>query len=440
MKRAILIFLLFLTSIDGYSQRLKKPKLLAGPVIGSVTKNSAKIWIAFRGKGNNLLILGDTAEKKVYYPTSYSYITDYKGSVALTMNFTGLKPNHRYNILISINQWGTNARYSFKTQADSAVKDFNFLLGSCALMNTDITWGVFPGISTWAFYHMRKLKSDFMVWLGDEVYYFYPKQSSSYDGMFQRQLKVRRFYKRIYRDFLANQANYAIWDDRDYGDEDKTFALKDSSLKVFKGFWPNTYPEGNQLKGNYFSFRYYDADFFMLDDRYYRDSPKDSNGSMLGETQMVWLKNKLLMSDATFKFICLGSTVLNENNFEGESYSQYPKERNSLLDFIADNNIRGVVFLTGDKHYSEVSRRNWKGYPIYDFTCSPLTSLPLPLKLFGLYYNRWRVHGTEFPFRNFGRILVTGEANNRSLKLEIHGRGGHLRRELIIDASELQRK
>ena len=70
----------------------------------------------------------------------------------------------------------------------------------------------------------------------------------------------------------------------------------------------------------------------------------DTNGTMLGETQLVWLKNKLLMSDAAFKFICLGSTVLNENNMVGESYTQYPKERSELLDFIADNNIKGVVF------------------------------------------------------------------------------------------------
>ena len=185
------------------SQQAKKVHaLLAGPVIGSVTKTTAKIWIAFRGIGNNALVLGDTAEKKVYYPTNYSYITDYRGNVALTfMNFTGLKPGHRYNILISISQWGTNAKYSFKTPSDSAVKDFNFLLGSCALMNTDITCGVFPGISTWEFYHMRKLKCDFMVWLGDEVYYFYPKQYSSYQAMFKRQLRVRRYYNHLYRRF-----------------------------------------------------------------------------------------------------------------------------------------------------------------------------------------------------------------------------------------------
>lgn len=413
---------------------------MAGPVVGSVTKNSAKIWIAYRGTGSNALILGDTSEKQVYYPSDYAYVNDNQGNVAITMTFTGLKPDHVYNILISINQWGTNAKYSFRTQSDSSIKDFSFLTGSCALMNTDITRGVFPGVANWIFYRMKRKKGDFMVWLGDNSYYFYPKQYSSYNDMFKRQLKIRRYYNHLYRDFLAQHANYAIWDDHDYGpgDGNKNFALKDSSLKIFKGFWPNTYPEGGQFKGNYFSFRYYDAEFFMTDNRYFREVPKDS-AAMLGETQMIWLKNKLLMSDAAFKFICVGTPVLDENGI-GESYSQYPKERSELFDFISGNNIKGVVFLSGDKHFSEVSRHDWKGYPLYDFTCSPLTSLPLPLKLFGIYYNSWRVRGTEYPFRNFGKVRITGPKDNRSVKFEIYGRSGVLRRSLIVDQKELQRK
>ena len=108
----------------------------------------------------------------------------------------------------------------------------------------------------------------------------------------------------------------------------------------------------------------------MTDDRYYRAPKGDTSGDFLGETQMVWLKNKLLMSDATFKFICIGSQVLNDNNF-GESYADYPRERNDLFDFIARNNIKGVIFLTGDKHYAEICKRDWHGYPLYDFTSSP---------------------------------------------------------------------
>jgi len=422
-----------------FAQTVVKPKFIAGPVVGSVTKNSARVWIAYRGNGQNALILGDTAEKKVYYPTNVSYITNSKGDVALTMDFTGLKPAHTYNILVSIDGWGANARYYFTTQADTAVKDFNFILGSCALQIPGVARAVFPGGTGWIFYRMKKKKSDFMVWLGDDVYYL-GKNYRSYDGMFDLNVRVRKGFKK-YRDFLGSQPSYAIWDDHDYGPNDcgREYALKDSSLKVFKGMWPNTYPTGEKFKGNYFNFRYYDAEFFMTDDRYYRDASGDSSGDFFGETQLIWLKNKLLMSDAAFKFVAIGSQVLNDNNF-GESYADYSRERKELLDFISKNNIKGVVFLTGDKHYSELSKREWNGYPFYDFTCSPLTFPPLPRRLLGAYHNSYRVKHFDYPRRNFGRISFNGAAGNRNMKIEIFGRGGYKKREIVLNENDLMRK
>lgn len=434
---AALLLLLFCNFL--FAQKAVKPKLLAGPVVGSVTKNSAKVWIAYRGKGQNMLILGDTAEKKVYYPTSVNYITNTKGDIALTMDFTGLKPDHVYNILISIDGWGSNARYYFRTQADTDIKDFNFILGSCALQVPGIARLVFPAAADFIFLRMKQKKSDFMVWLGDDVYYF-KKDFSSYDGMFNLNLRLRKGFRK-YREFLATQPNYAIWDDHDFGSDNccENFTLRDSSLKVFKGMWPNTYPEGEQFRGNYFNFRYYDAEFFMTDDRLHRGAEGDSTGPFLGETQLVWLKNKLMMSDAAFKFIAIGSQVLNDNNF-GESYADYPRERAELLDFISSNNIKGVIFLTGDKHYSEVSKREWNGYPFYDFTCSPLTFPPLPRRLLGAYHNSYRVNHFDYAKRNFGRISFTGDKGNRNMKLEIIGRGGHKKREMVLNENELMKK
>lgn len=441
MKKSALFIFLLTIALYGNTQKVPKPKLLAGPVIGHVTSTTARIWIAYRGKGQNALILGDTSEKKIYYPTNYSFISSKKDEVAMTLDFSGLKPDHNYNILVSIEGWGAHAKYSFRTPSDTTVKDFNFLLGSCALMNTDITRGLFPGGSNWIFYRMKKKNADFMVWLGDNVYYLYPRHHKSYDGMFERQLKIRKVYNKKYRDFLGSQPNYAIWDDHDYGpnNSNRNFALKDSALKIFKGFWPNIYPDQRAFPGNYFSFKQYDAEFFMTDCRYNRDEEEDSTGAFLGETQMIWLKNKLLMSDASFKFICVGSQVLNDNHFD-ESYANYTRERNDLFNFISDNNIKGVIFLTGDKHYSEVCRRDWNGYLLIDITCSPLTAPPLPRRLLGAYHNQWRIKKSDYPLKNFGRITVSGEVGNRKATFEIFGRGGLKKREFTIEQIEQEKK
>jgi alkaline phosphatase D len=433
------IFAIAAFALSIYSAQAQKAKLFAGPMVGSVTKTSAKIWIGYRGKGKNAVILGDTSTKKIYYPTNYSYLAS-NGVVALTFDFTGLQPNHVYNVLVSIEGWKTQARTSFRTQADVPVKDFAFSTGSCALMNTDWSKPIFPGGKTNIFNAIRKRHSEFMLWLGDNVYYMKASQYNTVEGMFERNMKVRTAFKK-FKFFITAMPHYAIWDDHDFGpnDSNDTWHMKDSSLMIFKSFWPNTYPEQPQLYGNFFSFRYYDAEFFMTDDRYYRDPPGDSAASFLGAKQMAWLKERLLLSDAAFKFIAVGTQVLNENNF-GETYSQYPKERQDLFEFIAKNNIKGVIFLTGDKHYSEICRKEVMGYPILDFTSSPLTSPPLPRRLLGAFSNPTRISNTDYGRHSFGHISLSGPAGDRKCTIEIINRFGRKEREFTVAQSELQRR
>lgn len=269
--------------------------------------------------------------------------------------------------------------------------------------------------------------------------YYLGKQYRSYDNMFERNLKVRNYFP-VLQLFLAQQPNYAIWDDHDYGwnDADRNFPLKDTALKIFKGFWPNTYNTEDTFRNTCFTYRYYDAEFFMTDDRWYRDPEGDTAGSYFGPKQVAWLKDKLSSSNATFKFICSGSQVLNDSYY-GESYAKYSKERNELLDYIANNNIKGVIFLSGDKHFAEMSKRDWKGYPMYDFTSSPLTSPVIKLRTSG-FVNTYSVPGTLLYRKNFGKISISGEPDNRVCKMEIFGKGGDKKWEYVLNANDLHRK
>jgi alkaline phosphatase D len=131
--------------------------------------------------------------------------------------------------------------------------------------------------------------------------------------------------------------------------------------------------------------------------------------------------------------------VLNENKF-GETYNQYPKERQELFEFIAKNNIKGVIFLTGDKHYSEICRKEVMGYPIIDYTSSPLTSPVLPRRLLGAFTNPTRIPNTDFGGHSFGRISLSGPAGDRKCKIEIINRWGVKKREITFSQNEIQRK
>lgn len=440
MKFVFSFVYMLIYSANAISAEESKPHLYAGPVTGSVTSRSARVWIAYKGSGNNLLMLADTLRKKVIYPARFEYIKSADGTLAMLMDFEKLEPSTWYNIFLSIEGWGTHASYGFKTASEVPAENFEFLTGSCALMLNGIGRIPFPGFSHYIFKRMKKQGGDFMVWLGDNTYYF-GKDYESGENMFQRQLKQRKKFP-ILNDFLGSVPQYAIWDDHDFGpnDADSSFRLKDEALKVFQHFWPNTYPDQEIFKGNYFSFRHSDCDFYMTDGRYWRSSPGDSSAGMLGETQLTWLKKQLITSTASFKFIAVGSQVIDNTDF-GEYYQQYPREYNELLSFISDNNIKGVVFLTGDKHFTELTKRiSDKGYSFYDFTCSPLTSPPLPIHLFGLKDNPQRVNGYFYKYKNFGKLKVEGNNGSRTLVFQVFNRRGRLNWEYRISQEELQNR
>ena len=126
-----------------------------------------------------------------------------------------------------------------------------------------------------------------------------------------------------------------------------------------------------------------DADIFLTDNRWWRSAdllPDSVNGKpnpekkMLGDQQMEWLKNSLLYSTATFKIIVVGSQVLNPVS-PFDKWRDFPSEYQELMDFLTEQKINGVLFLTGDRHHSEIIKVERPGtYPLYDITVSPLIS------------------------------------------------------------------
>jgi len=105
-----------------------------------------------------------------------------------------------------------------------------------------------------------------------------------------------------------------------------------------------------------------------------------------------------------------------------ENYSNYKDEQQKILDLIAKEKIEGVIFLSGDRHFTELSKLERQGsYPIYDFTISPFSS--------GYYNgegepNSLRVPGTFVAKRNYAKITVDGKRNDRTLTCIVYDKDG----------------
>jgi alkaline phosphatase D len=143
----------------------------------------------------------------------------------------------------------------------------------------------------------------------------------------------------------------------------------------------------------------------------------------LGPTQLEWFKKALVSSNAPFKIVSIGGQFLttNENH---ETYQHYHRaEHDSILAFIERENIKNVIFLTGDRHFTELSKvTNAKGNDLYDLTTSSLTA--------GIYadakkeQNNYRVDGTLVTVHNFATLHFSGPRKARVLEIKVFSADG----------------
>ena len=260
-----------------------------------------------------------------------------------------------------------------------------------------------------------------MLWLGDNTY-FREADFTTKSGIYYRQTHTRSVKE--LQPLLANTHHYAIWDDHDFGPNDAngSFYNKALTLKAFQDFWPNpNYGiEGTDACAGKFS--YADCDFFLLDNRTFRTPLYDTGLSeILGSKKIEWLIAGLKSSRASFKFVAVGGQFLNTAQVY-ESHANYAAERDFLLRRIREENIRNVVFLSGDRHHSEVNHLALSD----DLYISEITSSPLTSSAHRSVKekNDNLVKGSLIKERNYATIKVSGKLKKRALSITFYNSQG----------------
>lgn len=305
--------------------------------------------------------------------------------------------------------------------------DFSIAFGSCHYTNQpehDRPGKPYGDTSTDIFNRIADKNPDLMLWLGDNIYLREADWGST-SGIYGRYLHARSMpnVKRL----LQQCPNYAIWDDHDFGpnDADGSFLNKNITLQAFHDHWANPTEGMPGQPGITTWFEHGDAQFFLLDNRYNRVPASDSaRASILGRVQLNWFKDALLAApENEWKVVCMGGQFLNTAAIH-DNYAKYASERKEILEHIRRHEIKNVIFLTGDRHFAELSLLEGNGMPrVLDFTASPLSS--------GLYHrgaqepNSLRVPGTHYSDeRNFGVIRFTGQGSGRQAILELYDKNG----------------
>lgn len=396
-------------------------ELAAGPMAGPTAMRAATVWVQGKSPGRARLALwpnGKPGERRLSAPVTLAAESDFAAHLPLA----GLEPGVRYDYRVLIDGKPTGGVFSLATQTlwqwRADPPDFKVLLGSCVYVNEaayDRPGKPYGGDSA-IFETMAAAKPDLTLWLGDNLYY----REVDYDspaGMSARWRHDRQIP--ALQSLLATGNHAAIWDDHDYGPNDSTssFVFKDHALALFKRYWANPSYGLPDAPGIFTSFRHGDAEFFMLDNRWYRDADKlaENSKAMFGERQMRWLKNALVNSTATFKFIAAGSQMLDSlSPYEG--WRHFDAERQGFIDWLTRQGINGVVFLSGDRHRTELLR--WPrsaAYSLHDLACSPLTSGTYDVSKVPADPNL--VEGTRVGERNFCALDIAGAREARRLTI-----------------------
>lgn len=337
-------------------------RLFGGPMLGCVTDSSARVWVRTPG----------AARVQVRYDgrTSREITTDPRNDFTARIDLDGLEPatTYRYDVLVDGVRAFDGDPAEFRTapaKGQPAVVSAAFGGGARYNPSKEGIWDV-----------IADHRPDALLMLGDNVYIDRPHSRTK-----QRVHYYRRQLRPEYQRLVASSAVYAVYDDHDLGVDDSSGGpdpflpkWKYKSWKVFRENWNNpTYGGAPDRPGCWFEFSLGDIDFFMLDNRYYRDF---ASGTMLGPDQKAWLFERLRASDATFKVLASG-TLWTEHADKGgrDSWWGVKEERNEIFDLIDREKIGGVILLSADRHRTDVYKiARPDGYDLYEFETSKLTN------------------------------------------------------------------
>lgn len=393
------------------------PEPLSGPMLADVGTTEAALWAQFAG-GAGRTVVARLQPATGGPALQLSCETGRDG--LLLLHASGLQPGTRYDWELA------GRRGSLRTAEHWVIPGamrpppaLRWVFGSCAFVNDpafdrpDDPYGRDEGI----FGAMAAERPDFVLWLGDNVYFRAPDTESE-AGLRRRWSQARGLP--ALQELLACAPHYAICDDHDYGpnDSDRSYWLAPQARAAFRDFFPSAGPGTPAAPGLFRTLIRSDVEFFLLDDRSFRSpnaAPPGPDKVMLGEAQRQWLLDALTSSRATFKVVCCGNQMLNPRPYF-EGFAHFAHERQGLLDELEARRIEGLVFLSGDVHFAELLRLERPGaYPLLEFTSSPLTAglatTPQPVQAL-------RVPGTWVPDRrNYGLAEVTGPPGARELRL-----------------------
>jgi alkaline phosphatase D len=273
------------------------------------------------------------------------------------------------------------------------------------------------------------LQPDVFIFLGDNIY----GDSENMEVLRGKYAKLAG--KSEFQNLRKQTKVLATWDDHDFGANDagRHYRFKEESKTIFMDFWNVPEDSDRRKHEGIYGVEYLEKDglkiqIILLDTRTFRDNlihrtkgepgfkndyafTESADSTFLGNEQWKWLEVQLKQK-SDVRIIASSNQFGHEYN-GWESWTNVPHEQQKMLDLIQKTKANGVVFISGDVHWGEISKlENEKTYPIYDVTSSGITET-----WYNIEPNKNRV-GAALAQNNIGLIEITKQQTTQ-LKLSL---------------------
>ncbi|MEX2247183.1 MAG: alkaline phosphatase D family protein [Dehalococcoidia bacterium] len=398
-----------------------------GIASGDVTATTAVVWT--RAEGADLLTV-EVATDASFGAASLSQRAETSADRDFTVEATveGLTPDTRYYYRFRAGDTLSPQGAFTTAPADAASRVVRFVFSgdSDGRRNPDGTpvFNEFEVLDTAA-----AEQPDFFLYFGDTIYGDRDPEATTLPE-YRAKYRQNRTYRAL-RDILAAAPIVTVWDDHEVVNDFAGTTVDPARLaagrRAFGEYWPIGEGSGNTL---YRSFPYgRDLELIVLDERTYRDAsvigacvideaadpipaagdpaaPENVRGlrqfvglppdappgclealsdparTMLGAEQEQWLKDTLRASGATWKVVVNAVPVQMLLALPYDRWEGYAAERRELLEFLRDEDIRNVLFVTTDFHaniFGPVLVDNFSDpqQAAYEAVAGPIATTPL---------------------------------------------------------------
>ena len=241
---------------------------------------------------------------------------------------------------------------------------------------------------------------DLYLSLGDAIYGDYDiKTKTTYEVSPET---LRREWQVLadnpdWQHLIASTPVMATWDNHDYGHHSAgaEFKLKEASQDIFLDFFAEPADSHRRQTPGVYTAKIFGpqgqrVQVIMLDTRSFKSPPqlaerpvdaegslgkyapnRDAAATLLGGDQWLWLQEQMKLPAEIRLIASSGQIVADQKGMD--EWGNYPLERERLLQMAATVEMGQVVLLSGNVHFSEVSRTVVEGRSLVDFTSSGLT-------------------------------------------------------------------